>query len=177
MKKRGKVGLLYRKIYLYPRLCRYLKGRALDIGCGIGDMLDFRANTIGVDINPNLVDWCRKRNLDARLINGYSLPFGNHEFQSVIMDNVLEHILNPEKLLSEIYRVISHNGNFIIGVPGALGFNYDKDHKIYYKEELLVNTLSNAGFSKKLIFYMPFYSDWLNKKLRQYCIYGVFTPS
>lgn len=52
LKSRSFLGNIYRKYYLYPKLGRYLKCWLLDIGCGIGDILVFRSNSVGVDINP-----------------------------------------------------------------------------------------------------------------------------
>ncbi len=57
LKNCSKLGLLYRRHWLYPRLCCYLRGRVLDVGCGIGDFVAFRPETVGVDINPVTVAW------------------------------------------------------------------------------------------------------------------------
>ena len=58
---RSRLGAAYRTYWLYPKLTQRLQGRALDIGCGIGDMLMHRANTVGVDINPHTVAFCNAR--------------------------------------------------------------------------------------------------------------------
>ena len=52
LRGRSRLGLLYRKYWLYPRLNKYLYGDVLDVGCGVGDLLSFRPSTIGVDVNP-----------------------------------------------------------------------------------------------------------------------------
>lgn len=49
------------------------------------------------------------------------LPFDSESFDSVLIDNVLEHIEDPNSLLAEIKRVIRPNGGLLIGVPGVLG--------------------------------------------------------
>ncbi len=175
--KRSWRALLYRKFYLYPRLCYHLKGLTLDVGCGIGDMLQSRRNTIGADINPYLVAYCRQKGLDARLIEDGRLPFENETFQSVVLDNVLEHILSPNDLIDELYRVIEHGGRLVIGVPGAKGYRRDADHKVFYDEKKLTDTIQGKGFVKSSTFYTPIKSDWMNHHLSFYCLFGVFLKS
>lgn len=166
----------YREYWLYPALCRYLKGRTLDVGPGIGDFVKFRPNTVGVDINPDNVDFCsNERGLDVRLMEIDKLPFENSEFDSVNLDNVLEHIEEPIPLLNEIDRVLKTEGVFLIGVPGIHGFNTAPDHEIYYSKNDLINLITSRGYNLKKLFCMPFKCDWLfETRLKQYCYYGVF---
>jgi SAM-dependent methyltransferase len=177
LRGRSLLALAYRRLYLYPRLCRHLHGRALDVGCGIGDMLAFRPDTVGVDINPRLVAWCISRGLDAKPMDSDSLPFGAASFDSAIMDNVLEHIAHPDTLLREIHRVLVSGGRLLVGVPGEHAFSLDPDHKVYYDEEALRRTMSGAGFERVALLYAPFHSEWLNRHMSQYCLYGVFRRS
>ena len=174
LKQRSWRALLYRGFYLYPRLCYHLKGLTLDVGCGIGDMLRFRRNTIGADINPYLVAYCQKKGLDARLIKNGRLPFENGTFQSVILDNVLEHVASPDDLINELHRVIERGGRLVIGVPGVKGYRRDADHKIYYDEKKLTDTIQGNGFIKSALFYTPIKSNWMNHHLSFYCLFGVF---
>ena len=174
LQKRSRRALLYRNFYLYPRLCHYMSGKALDVGCGIGDMVRFRPNTIGADVNPYLVDYCKQKGLDVHLIENGQLPFGDAYFGTVILDNVLEHISEPMDLLSEIQRVLVEGGRFVVGVPGVKGYKQDSDHKIFYDEKKLVETLKLARFEKFKILAMPIRSEWLNKNVSPYCIYGIF---
>ena len=87
---------IYRNFILYPKLCKYLSGKTLDLGCGLGDFVKFRTNTIGLDVNPNNVDYCNSLGLNVRLMGEDVIPFGPNEIDSINFDNVLEHIENPE---------------------------------------------------------------------------------
>ena len=172
---RSRLGALYRTRWLYPRLARRLKGRTLDIGCGIGDMLMYRTNTVGVDINPHTVAFCNARGASAVLMQPDALPFANGEFASVLMDNVLEHIARPESVLSEVRRVLQPSGRLLVGVPGSRGWASDPDHKVFYDEEKLRACMAAAGFGSVECFYTPLWrSAWLDRRLRQYCLYGLF---
>ncbi len=172
--RRGHLGLFYRRHFLYPRLCTYLSGRVLDVGCGIGDFLRFMPSAVGVDINPLVVEYCQQRGLTARLIDGMSYPFDNMIFDSAVLDNVLEHLYDPIPTIKEIYRLLKDGGRLIVGVPGRKGFARDDDHEKFYDEFALIDLFVNNKFRVKEIFYTPFKSRCLDKHARMYCIYVVF---
>ncbi len=174
LKGRSRLGLAYRRLWLYPRICQYLTGRVLDVGCGIGDFLACRANTVGVDINPETVEWCKNRGLDVHVMEKDQLPFDDQMFDSAILDNVLEHLEGPGPLLAEVHRTMGKDGILIVGVPGKRGYLRDPDHKVYYSKEKLVETVSTYGFRVQQVFAMPFDQNWLESMLSQYCVYSVF---
>ncbi|MDD3288031.1 MAG: methyltransferase domain-containing protein [Alphaproteobacteria bacterium] len=174
LRRRSVTGLIYRKGWLYPRLCRYLDGKVLDIGCGLGDMLSYRSGTVGVDINRKTVEWCQRQGLDAHLMSKDVLPFSDGGFDGVIMDNVLEHLEDPSALLKDVARVLVPGGKLLVGVPGSRGFASDPDHKVFYDKDKLLHLMKESGFSKHKIFYMPLHLEWLDNHMRQYCLYGVF---
>lgn len=176
LKKRTIKSHLYRNLWLYPFLCMNLSGRTLDIGSGIGDFVKYRKNTIGVDINLDNVEYCKKlRNLDVRLMKEDVLPFEANEFNSVNMDNVLEHIKDPKNLLKEIDRVLKKEGILIVGVPAIHGFNSAPDHEVFYSKKDLTNLFTKRGYFQKKLYCLPFKCDWLFENyLSQYCYYSVF---
>lgn len=174
LRGRSKRGFLYRRYWLYPRLNRMLNGKVLDIGCGIGDFLKFRRGTVGVDVNPATVVWCREQGLDARVMKPDRLPFDESEFDGAMLDNVLEHIRDPRPLLGEIRRVVTRGGRLIVGVPGQRGYASDADHKVFYDRHRLEAAVGAAGFTLRKLIPMPFRSAWLDSHARQYCLYGVF---
>lgn len=174
LKKRSRLGYWYRRYWLYPRLCKFLQGYTLDVGCGIGDMLDFRQNTVGVDINPKTVAHCRERYLEAHLMTKDKLPFVDANFDSVILDNVLEHIAHPNDLLQEIGRVLRPMGTLVVGVPGLKGFEADPDHKVYYDEKSLKATIQSYGFRWQRTLSAPVPLSFLSRRLNSFCLYGVF---
>ncbi len=174
LKNRSFFGFLYRKFWLYPKLSRHLKGKLLDVGCGLGDFLKFYRGGVGVDINPRAVEWCSELGLDARIMDLDTLPFDNAVFNGVVLDNVLEHLVDPLPLLSEIKRVLMFGGILIIGVPGLKGYASDPDHKKYYDESELLKTAEENNFRLLKMMHMPIKSDWLNHNISQYCLYGIF---
>lgn len=175
--RRKRAGLWYRDLWLYPRICRHLHGRVLDVGCGIGDMVRHRAGTVGVDVNPKAIAYCRSRGLTVEQMEPDVLPFPDAQFDGAVLDNVLEHLERPEPLLAEIRRVLRTGGTFVVGVPGERGYLRDQDHKRHYPEPVLIDCLRSAGFARLAVFHQPFRSSLLDRYLRPYTIYGVFRRS
>lgn len=178
LKGRSWFGGVYKRHVLYPKLGRYLRGRVLDYGCGIGDFLRFRPDTVGVDVNKHNVVHCVSLGLDAiQIYISEPLPFPNRAFSGGVMDNVLEHI--PEELaggtINELGRVIETGGRLIVGIPGSKGYLSDSDHKTFYSEESLVELFENSGFTPERSFYMPLDLKPLGSYLRSHCLYVVFS--
>jgi len=154
-----------------------MTGLGLDLGAGIGEFLAFRPGTVGVDINTENVDFCIAQGLDCRLMEMDILPFDGDEFDSIIMDNVLEHIADPIPILTEVDRTLKKGGVLIVGVPGVMGFKCDEDHKVFYSKKDLAATFENRGYAVEKILSMPFEWTWLDNRMSQYCYYGVFRKS
>lgn len=173
LKKRSIKGFLYRKFFLYPRLAYFITGRLLDVGCGIGDMLRFYPNSVGVDINPHTVEHCNAHGLEAYLMYSDVLPFESKSFDTIILDNVLEHIQKPSHLLLEIGRVLKDSGRLIIGLPGDKGFLMDPDHKFNYKRADILSVLCMIDMKILSEFSTPIKSEYLNRKFARYCNYYV----
>jgi SAM-dependent methyltransferase len=101
----------------------------LDVGCNVGSVLNSChkmgiQQLCGIEINKEAVQKA-KENLqhikDPELVHGSagSLPWNDCKFDSIVCSEVLEHVpseLRPE-VISEISRVLSTNGSFIITVP------------------------------------------------------------
>jgi SAM-dependent methyltransferase len=153
-----------------------LHGRVLDYGCGIGDFLRFRHKSSGVDINPYSVDYCKSRGLDAQLVKDGMIPHPESSFDSVVMDNVLEHIpsVGVGRVIAEVMRVLRPGGRLLIGVPGIRGYAADADHKCFYTESDVIKLLSTYGASPKHVLHAPLRSQWASRHMNQYCIYIAF---
>ena len=73
-----------------------LKKIVLDLGCGNKK----REGTIGVDYNASL-DGDVNHDL-----NQYPYPFDDEVVDKVYIDNCLEHLDSPLKVMEEIYRIL-----------------------------------------------------------------------
>jgi len=180
LKKLSLTGLIYHRLYKLPVLyyfARRFGSRIIEVGSGIGNGVlgAFSSKLSGLDINPHAVDYCKKQGFNAKLINDNgTYPFDNGAFDSCILDNVLEHIVDPKVTLDECWRITGKNGGLVIAVPGLRGYDFDSDHKIFYDEEKLRSL--DARWELEKLFAMPtiFKSEKLSKSLRQYCLFAVY---
>lgn len=180
LKRLSLSGLIYHRLYKLPLLYFILRrfgSRQIEVGSGIGNGVlgAFSSKMIGIDINPHAVEYCQRRGFNARLINeDGTYPFKDGEFDSCLLDNVLEHIPDPIATLNECWRITGSNGGLVVVVPGVAGFNYDLDHKVFYDEAKLKN-LDNR-WNLLALFSIPFIvkSEKLSKSVKQYCLVAVY---
>ncbi len=87
----------------------------LEVGCGAGHILE-RINCgrlTGIDISPVQIQRAKARlGSKAKLIEaeGERLPFPDQSFERILCTEVFEHVLEPEKLLKEMKRVLKDDG-------------------------------------------------------------------
>lgn len=105
-----------------------VKGNILDIGCNDGTFSKIifdksgASELIGIDVVKKTVDWANKHWGNSRKIkfvvaDAQDLPFESSTFEAVFALEVLEHVFDPVKVLSEIKRVLKNNGYAVILVP------------------------------------------------------------
>ena len=167
-------GRIYQSFFLYPKLKKTISGKLIDIGAGLGDFCVSYQNASAVDINKYAVKHCQQRSIEAKRIINNKISYENNTFDSAIMDNVLEHILDPDPLLSEVRRILKIRGRLIVGVPGIKGYKSDFDHKVFYSDKELIDLLHRHGFKFIKKFYTPFESKFLDKYSKIYCLYITF---
>lgn len=91
--------------------------RVLDLGCGEGGSIDFfkardpAVDWIGLDI-PDSPEVNARVRTDARFqsFDGVNIPFEDQRFHLVYCKQVLEHVRQPQPLLSEVARVLAPGG-------------------------------------------------------------------
>jgi len=98
--------------------------RALDLGCGTGEFTAALARagavTIGAEVARAAVRRARTRHpeLDFRLIPiGGPLPFEDGAFDLVWASEVIEHVADTARWLSEVRRVLVPRGRLLITTP------------------------------------------------------------
>lgn len=103
-------------------------GRLLDIGCGNASQTEFFvrhvAQAVGIDLQffrlPGFRDDLLERHITNIALTGGSaeeLPFNSKTFEYVTCFEVLEHVKDQQKTLSEIWRVLKPGGELLLSVP------------------------------------------------------------
>lgn len=102
----------------------------LDIGCGAGGKTVFYASQgvkkiTGVEILGKYKDeaeeLARKYNMSDKFsficADASKTPFDDETFDTIIMNDAMEHVDEPEKVLDECYRILKGNGKLYLNFP------------------------------------------------------------
>jgi len=104
------------------------RGRALDIGTGPGQIVIKLAKRlaewkfVGVDRSPGMIAQAQLASASGELAgrvefhvaDGNHLPFPDSSFDLVMCNSVLHHLAEPEKLLSEMSRLVNSGGAILL---------------------------------------------------------------
>lgn len=113
------------------RLERVLEGipdgqvRVLEVGCGAGRHTraikhyrpESRVN--GCDLSERAIEEAKAAGgeIDYRIGDALNLPYGEGDFDIVVILDVLEHVENPEQAIAEVRRVLAPGGMLLLYVP------------------------------------------------------------
>jgi SAM-dependent methyltransferase len=122
-----------------------ITGKTLDVGCGQKpyERLFGSVHYVGLEIDsPDN----RKQKKADYFYDGTAFPFQQEEFDSVVANEVFEHVFNPVSFLGEIRRVLKKDGFLLLTVP----FVWDEHEQPYdyarYSSFGLSSLLKNNGF-------------------------------
>jgi SAM-dependent methyltransferase len=100
-----------------PRVYR----RALVVGCGQGlEIPVLKAEVVvGIDLSLIALNEAQKSCLGAKFVqaDGLKLPFAPESFDVIICSEVMEHVLEPKKLVEEMARVSASGGKLLVTTP------------------------------------------------------------
>lgn len=127
------------------KLITNLNGKLLDVGCGTKPYENI-CNVdeyIGLEIDD---EGNRQHNYADVFYDGKTIPFEDKSFDSILSNQVFEHVFNPNQFLKEINRVTKMGGRFLITVP----FVWDEHEQPYdyarYSSFGLKYILAENGF-------------------------------
>jgi len=136
--------------------------RVLDLGCGVGGMLDGLAEfgqVIGTDTDRESLHFCRERGF-PRLLEavGPALPFATGSLNLVTAFDVLEHIPEETETLAECLRVLEPGGTLFLSGPSYQILYTHQDaavqHQRRYTVPGLTSKLRAAGFEIEMASYI-----------------------
>ena len=121
-------------------------GRVLDLGCGIGHSYDLLAprDTVGLDCDAHVL---AAQDRETVVADMRRIPFEDRSFASVVAVHSIEHVPDPERVLTEVVRILEPEGCAVFATPNRLTFGrpdeiIDPYHYVEYSpselEELCV---------------------------------------
>lgn len=153
----GRLLLDFQTLTIYKYLKQYLptmSGKLLDVGCGNSPfkfLVDSnKCEYVGIDIAG--ADNFDYKNTGIIIFDGENIPFEDASFENLICTEVIEHIPNPEKIITEIYRVLKPNGTGIITLPWSARVHFaphDFCRYTPYKLSLLFQQFKNVEIKNR----------------------------
>lgn len=164
-----------------------------DLGCGDGNLSKAIVKKVkevhGLDISPTRVKRAKKNGIKAICSDACFTPFESGFFDKVICTEVIEHVVDPEKLICEINRILKNNGIAVLTVPlmqkiektlldvpkidleqmdyGKMirKYNITGAHLHSFSEQGIIKLLEETGYRIELVKYTHEYEPKFKKKL------------
>jgi SAM-dependent methyltransferase len=132
------------------------KKNMLDIGCGDGStsvkFAQLGAHVTAIDIRPDQIEKLKNNKINFHHGSFENFKEANKKFDTVILQDVLEHVPNPEITIKKVKSLLSHNGIIYISTPNRLS---------------LLNTISDPHW------HLPFVSMF-SKRCVKFLVCDVF---
>jgi SAM-dependent methyltransferase len=113
-----------RRLNLIRHYATLEDARILDIGCGLGVYVrkfrEFSDRVCGIDIDPKRLREGAKTTPGLMLAVGEHLPFPDHTFDVIVMNEVIEHVTDDAATMREALRAIRPGGHIAIYAPNRL---------------------------------------------------------
>jgi SAM-dependent methyltransferase len=133
-----------------------ISNNILDIGAGNSPWKSFlrrKKNSrddeaieyVGLDIT-HAMQFNMNRNDEIVYYSGNNFPFSENEFNNALCIEVLEHVLDTEIFLQEIYRCLKPNGKLILTIPWSARRHYVPYDFFRFTPEALFALFKKKGF-------------------------------
>ena len=140
------------------------KDNILDIGCGRGEFIKTLLNAgkqyvFGMDINPQMVEKCKKDGLSVELRDGVSYLYDNDNLNlgGIFSSQVIEHLKPSQiiKLIKGAYKNLQEGSPLILEtinpmalVTQTMAYTLDLTHRQYVHPFTIEMLLKEHGFKK-----------------------------
>jgi trans-aconitate methyltransferase len=132
--------------------------RILDVGCGDGSLtkklVELGCQVVGVDASPAMVAAALALGLDARVIDGQSLPF-EQEFDAVFSNAALHWMPQADVVIAGVWQSLKPGGRFV-GECGGSGNTATVVHA-------LTDALRRRGINADAV------NPWYFPTVQEYC--------
>lgn len=153
------------KLYTRNRVPSGATLKILDIGCGTGlnakKLAEKGHEIIGIDIsNIAIQQFCQNGFTGFQCDIAQYIPFKNNTFDLIYASEVIEHLIDTELFIDEIYRILKPSGKLILStinstfwvfrITALLGKTVTEiqhpGHIRFFSKAGLTNNIAKAGF-------------------------------
>jgi len=103
----------------------WVGGRGLDFGCGVGGLTyrlaEHCSHVVGIDLEQDKMDFARRqsknlgvKNVEFVQYDGGEVPLADASFDVIFCVDVVEHLPNPERFVTDFYRLLKPGGWFLL---------------------------------------------------------------
>jgi len=130
---------------------KYAKGKLLDVGCGDKPYYQIFSRKVdsyvGLDLHGGDV-----------IGSALKLPFKNNSYDTVLSTQVIEHVIDPQIMIKEAYRVLKKNGYLILTAPLFWCLHEEPNDYFRFTKYSLSALLNKENFK---IIYIKERGNWL----------------
>jgi SAM-dependent methyltransferase len=138
-------------------IASHVDGLVLDVGCDSGYILMRCGGGVGLDISLLRVKAAKHWYPRLSLVHAVAehLPFKKEAFDTVVLAELLEHVLDPKAVLMEAFRVLKPTGRLVVTVPDEIHgkSHMNPEHLRKFTEGGLRNLL-NTCFDVEVLDYV-----------------------
>ena len=136
--------------------------RMLDIGCNTGTFLGVAKEAgwgcYGVDVNKGVRKECEKKGISFFHGTLDTIKFKKNFFDVIIMNDLIEHVHDPRKLLQQARKILKQEGIIFMVTPDAESYAArflkrrwphlkPNEHLMYFSKRTLKKLLKEEGFT------------------------------
>ena len=130
----------------------HARGRLIDLGCGKVPLYSAYRKLVSA---VTCVDWSHSRHgvdhIDVAHDLNQPLPFADASFDTVVLSDVLEHVMKPDQLLAEVRRILAPGGKLLMNVP-FLYWLHEQPHDYFrYTQHGLALLIKQAGLQQLVL--------------------------
>ncbi len=138
--------------WLLGQIAKHLRGDILEVGAGIGNFtskLSRYGKVVAIDYDTDYISSTGRKNTDYGDIEKGKYFFSGKSFDTIVCMNVLEHIKDDKKALSNMHSLLRKGGRLILLVPAfpfAFGaMDRDLGHFRRYTRNSAGRKVENVG--------------------------------
>ena len=130
--------------------------RVLDYGCGVGVSLieinNLGAEAFGIEVDENVGPIAEALNLKIHIGSLESMPYPDHYFDLITLNQVIEHIPDPVQFLKALKAKLKQDGKIMLSFPNA-------------------NSLTRKMFGRRwLHWHVPYHLNHFSKKSTEFLL-------